>query len=97
MGICLSQTTKCGDEVENGKPAPDSFLATAQKMGVAPEQCLVIEDAPTGVQAATAAGMRVVVVPSLRDLDAYPKPDSACTSGIPLSESPFFTEMHPVL
>ncbi|KAK9917563.1 hypothetical protein WJX75_005816 [Coccomyxa subellipsoidea] len=75
------QTTKCGDEVENGKPAPDSFLATAQKMGVAPEQCLVIEDAPTGVQAATAAGMRVVVVPSLRDLDAYPKPDSACTSG----------------
>ncbi|BDA50444.1 Pseudouridine-5'-phosphatase at N-terminal half [Coccomyxa sp. Obi] len=75
------QTTKCGDEVEHGKPAPDCFRATAKKMGVAAEECLVIEDAPSGVQAATAAGMRVVVVPSLRDLEAYPKPDPDCSSG----------------
>jgi len=75
------QTTKCGDEVENGKPAPDCFHATAAKIGVAPEDCLVIEDAPAGVQAATAAGMRVVVVPSIRDKDAYPKADPKAAAG----------------
>jgi len=75
------QTTKCGDEVENGKPAPDCFHATAAKIGVAPEDCLVIEDAPAGVQAAIAAGMRVVVVPSIRDKDAYPKADPNAAEG----------------
>ena len=78
---CELQTTKCGDEVEHGKPAPDCFRAAAAKMGMPPTACLVIEDAPTGVQAATAAGMRVVVVPSLRDRAAYPTPDPACTVG----------------
>jgi FGGY-family pentulose kinase/HAD superfamily hydrolase (TIGR01509 family) len=45
--------------VENGKPAPDLFLHAAQRMGVAPENCLVIEDSPAGIRAARAAGMRV--------------------------------------
>lgn len=76
------QTTKCGDEVAHGKPAPDCFHETAAKIGVAPQDCLVIEDAPTGVQAATAAGMRVVVVPSLTDKDAYPKADPEAESGV---------------
>lgn len=80
-GAAMMQTTKCGDEVENGKPAPDCFHATAAKIGVAPEDCLVIEDAPAGVQAATAAGMRVVVVPSIRDKDAYPKADPKAAAG----------------
>ncbi len=46
--------------VENGKPAPDLFLYAADRMGVAPAQCLVIEDSPAGVTAAQAAGMRVI-------------------------------------
>lgn len=46
--------------VENGKPAPDLFLLAADGMGVAPEECLVIEDSPPGVQAACAAGMKAV-------------------------------------
>jgi len=47
-----------------GKPEPDMFLLAAKKMGVAPEQCLVFEDAEPGVRAAVAAGMRFVRVPS---------------------------------
>ncbi len=79
--VIMTQTTKCGDEVEHGKPAPDCFHAAAAKIGVAPEDCLVIEDAPTGVQAATAAGMRVVAVPSLTDKEAYPKADPQAAAG----------------
>jgi FGGY-family pentulose kinase/HAD superfamily hydrolase (TIGR01509 family) len=45
--------------VANGKPAPDLFLHAAREMGVLPENCLVIEDSPAGIQAARAAGMRV--------------------------------------
>ncbi|MEZ0167672.1 HAD family hydrolase [Microvirga sp. TS319] len=47
-------------QVARGKPAPDLFLFAAQKMGALPEECLVIEDSPAGVQAAIAAGMRVI-------------------------------------
>ncbi len=47
-------------EVKHGKPAPDLFLHTAQRMGVAPHEALVIEDSLPGVQAAVAAGMDVL-------------------------------------
>lgn len=46
--------------VENGKPAPDLFLHAAATLGVSPAACLVIEDSPSGVAAARAAGMAVV-------------------------------------
>jgi len=51
-------------DVERGKPAPDMFLLAAEKMGVAPEDCLVFEDGQSGIQAAAAAGMTSVFVPS---------------------------------
>lgn len=51
-----------GDQVQKGKPAPDIFLLAAKKSGVAPKECLVIEDANAGLQAAKAAGMRVLMV-----------------------------------
>ncbi|MFI1106121.1 HAD family hydrolase [Streptomyces melanogenes] len=46
-------------DVGRGKPAPDLFLYAAERMGVAPERCAVVEDSPLGVQAARAAGMDV--------------------------------------
>ncbi|WP_243372606.1 HAD family hydrolase [Microvirga solisilvae] len=47
-------------QVARGKPAPDLFLLAAQEMGARPQDCLVIEDSPAGVQAAIAAGMRMI-------------------------------------
>ncbi|MFJ8656328.1 HAD family hydrolase [Streptomyces rochei] len=47
------------EDVGRGKPAPDLFLHAAERMGVAPERCVVVEDSPLGVRAAVAAGMDV--------------------------------------
>ncbi|MEV2256856.1 HAD family hydrolase [Streptomyces sp. NPDC050147] len=47
------------EDVGRGKPAPDLFLYAAERMGVTPEKCVVIEDSPLGVEAAVAAGMDV--------------------------------------
>lgn len=55
-----------GDEVPRGKPAPDIFLEVARRLGIAPEDCLVLEDSNTGIKAAHAAGMYPVMVPDLK-------------------------------
>jgi HAD superfamily hydrolase (TIGR01509 family) len=47
------------EDVGRGKPAPDLFLYAAERMGVAPDRCVVVEDSPLGVRAAVAAGMDV--------------------------------------
>ncbi|MFT3992534.1 MAG: HAD family phosphatase [Luteolibacter sp.] len=52
------------DDVVDGKPAPDIFLKAAELMGISPEKCLVLEDAPAGILAAQRAGMQVIAVPS---------------------------------
>lgn len=52
-----------GDEVPNGKPAPDVFLLAAQRLGQNPSECLVIEDTFNGVCAAKAAGMMCIAIP----------------------------------
>ena len=52
-----------GDAVVRGKPAPDAYLRAAALLGVPPTACLVVEDSPTGVAAAAAAGMAVLAVP----------------------------------
>jgi HAD superfamily hydrolase (TIGR01509 family) len=55
----------CGDEVEDLKPAPDIYLEAALRLGARPEETVALEDSPTGVAAARAAGMYVVGVPSV--------------------------------
>ena len=57
------------DEVPNGKPAPDVFLEAASRLGVAPADCVVFEDGRAGIEAALAAGMSVVTVPTLFHLE----------------------------
>lgn len=49
-----------GTDVKNGKPAPDIFLAAAEKMKLSPSRCVVIDDSLSGIQAACAAGMKSV-------------------------------------
>jgi len=56
------ETLVCAGEYAKGKPDPEAFLKAAAELGVAPEDCLVFEDADLGIQAATAAGMASVKV-----------------------------------
>ena len=60
------QTVVSGDQVANGKPAPDIFLLGAQRLGVKAGRCIALEDSEAGVRAAHAAGMRVIMVPDLK-------------------------------
>ena len=55
-----------GDEIERGKPHPDIYMRAAEKLGLAPDACLVIEDALSGIAAAKAAQMRVAAIPDTR-------------------------------
>ena len=50
------------DQVARGKPAPDPYLLAAERLGVDPADCLVLEDAPAGIAAGRAAGMTVWAV-----------------------------------
>ena len=56
-------TLVCAEDYKRGKPAPDGFLLAAERLGVAPSECLVFEDTDLGIEAATAAGMASVKVP----------------------------------
>lgn len=59
----------CGRDVRQGKPWPDLFLLAAEELGARPEDCVVVEDATAGVQAAKAGGMRAIGVARLDDAD----------------------------
>jgi HAD superfamily hydrolase (TIGR01509 family) len=63
IGRDFFDATVCGDEVAHGKPEPDPYLRGAELLGVAPTDCLAVEDSPTGTLAAERAGAAVLVVP----------------------------------
>jgi DNA helicase-2/ATP-dependent DNA helicase PcrA len=50
-------------QVKEGKPSPDIYLYACEQLGLSPEECLAVEDAPNGILAAYRAGLRVVMVP----------------------------------
>ena len=65
-----SELTECfaavvsSEEVANGKPAPDVYLAAAKQLDVEPAECVAVEDSSNGIKAAIAAGMRTIAVPN---------------------------------
>ena len=61
-GCELIRATVNGMEVTHGKPDPEVFLTAARKLGVAPARCVVVEDAPAGLEAARRAGMAAVAI-----------------------------------
>ncbi len=57
-----------GDEVKNGKPPPEPYLTAANRLGVRAKDCIAIEDSPTGIASAVAAGCRTFAVPNVVDI-----------------------------
>jgi sugar-phosphatase len=85
----LPRVMICGDEVARGKPDPEGYLAAAARLGVAPQACIVIEDAPPGVAAAQAAGMRVLALTT-----TYPAEDLASADSVTPTLATFRIEAH---
>jgi sugar-phosphatase len=63
------------DDIKSGKPAPDAYLLAANRLHVNPADCIVVEDAPAGIQAGKAAGMRVIGVASTHPSAALTQAD----------------------
>ena len=58
------RVTVSSEEVARGKPAPDVYLAAAERLGVPAERCAAVEDSQAGIRSAKAAGMRVIAIPN---------------------------------
>lgn len=63
--LSFFETLTCGDMVQKSKPEPDIFLKAAETLGVAPTDCMVIEDSYNGIRAAYRAGMFPIMVPDM--------------------------------
>ncbi len=60
--------TIVGDEVDQGKPHPEPYRAAARALSLSPKDCVALEDSPTGVRSALAAGCRVIAIPHIVDV-----------------------------
>ena len=79
-GLPVPQVLICAEDVARGKPSPDAYLLAARSLEVLPADCLVVEDAPAGVQAARAAGMPVVALTTTHRIDQLPA--DACADSL---------------
>ncbi len=68
------------EDVKEGKPHPEAYLKGAEILGVSPEDCVVIEDAPSGIRAGKSAGMTVVAVATTHDEDDLSEADAIVAS-----------------
>lgn len=64
----------CGDEVTHGKPHPEIFLTACQKLGIRPEEAIVLEDSEAGIEAAHRAHIKAICIPDMK----YPEEEFAC-------------------
>lgn len=78
------------DEVPDGKPTPDSYLKTAAKLGVPPEQCLVIEDSKNGIKAAKTANMTVIGLTTTHQAEELTQADYVVSSYHDINLGRFF-------
>ncbi len=82
-GLAAPSVVVTADDVARGKPDPDPFLLGAERLGVDPARCLVVEDAPAGIAAARAAGCATLAVTGTHSADelaaASPAPDALAT------------------
>ena len=76
----------CGDDVENGKPFPDPYLKAVEMLGVTVDECIVIENAPMGVESAKSAGIFCVGVPT------YVSPDKLSKADVVLTDHEFLPD-----
>lgn len=72
IGRAYFRTTICGDEVLHPKPHPEPYLTVAARLGVDPARCVALEDSPTGVASAEAAGCVTVAIPSVTRVPPAP-------------------------
>jgi sugar-phosphatase len=74
VGLAVPEVLVTPERLSRGKPDPEGYLLAARELGAAPADCVVLEDAPAGVEAGRAAGMRVVGITTTHDpgeLDAH--------------------------
>ncbi|WP_052055857.1 HAD family hydrolase [Myxosarcina sp. GI1] len=94
VGIPIPECLITTNDVEQYKPHPEGYLKAARHLSVAPDKCVVIEDAPVGLQAASAAGMKAIAVTTTYSISDLSMAD-VCISGLenisvkpPISEEP---------
>jgi sugar-phosphatase len=73
VGLPIPHTLVTADDVKQGKPAPEPYLVAAKRLGIAPARCVVVEDAPAGIEAAHAAGMQVIAITTTHSRDELPE------------------------
>lgn len=72
LGEGVMEFAITGDEVVHGKPHPEPYLRAAERLGVDPRRCVALEDSPTGLTSALAAGMPTIALPLMVEIDARP-------------------------
>jgi sugar-phosphatase len=71
-GLPIPGVLVCGDEISHGKPDPEGYLRAAALLQVIPQRCLVVEDAPAGIEAGRRAGMQVIALTTTLPPAAFP-------------------------
>jgi mannitol-1-/sugar-/sorbitol-6-phosphatase len=79
-GLPVPANMITADDITNGKPDPEPYLAGAHALGCEPEKCMVFEDAPSGIRAAKSAGMSAIAIPTTYRPDELAEADAIVAS-----------------